>query len=130
MTRITLFEGRIQSPYKMATISGEFELIPFKEKRSSGQNKYMHKILFPMLAEGMSKVMKKPVTAEFAKEIVKFKFLQQFTDAGTIIMPTSKLNTKQCSDFFEKCQQYGAELLHISIPSPNEIDYSKIKEPK
>jgi len=127
--RVEITDGRIITPYSHTQISGEYELESFKEKRSSGQNKYMHKILFPMLAEGMSKVMKKPITAELAKAIVKFKFLQTFTDAGTVIMPTSKLNTKQCMEFFEKSQQYGAEILKINIPSPNEQDYSIIEEP-
>jgi hypothetical protein len=31
-------------------------------------------------------------------------------------------------EFVEKCQQYAAEMLETSIPSPNETPYNIIKE--
>jgi hypothetical protein len=90
MTLIQLHEGRIISPFKLAQTSGKFNLEPLKKKRSLGQNAYMHKILFPMIAEGLSKKLNKPVSSDFAKELVKFKFLQVFTEAGTVIKGTAK----------------------------------------
>ena len=126
--KVELFEGRVIKPFEQKELSGVFILEKESKKRSSGQNRYLHSILFPQLAEGMSKKTNKTITMEFAKEVVKYKFLQTFTDAGTVVMPTSKLNTKQCMEFVEKCQQYGAEMLDISIPSPNETPYNLIQE--
>jgi len=126
--RIEVFENRIIKPFTPKVKDGWYELTPEKKQRSSGQNKYLHSILFPQLAEGMSKKLGKKITMEFAKEVVKYKFLQTFTDAGTVVMPTSKLSTKQCMEFVEKCQQYGAEMLNVSIPSPNEQDFTQITE--
>lgn len=125
-TKVEIVEGRIISPYEEAHITGQFELVPWKKKRSLGQNAFIHKILFPMLAEGMTAKTGKTITPELAKAVVKHKFLQRFTDLGTIEMPTSKLNTKECVEFIEKCQQYAADMLDISIPSPNETPYNFI----
>ena len=126
--KVEIVKGRIIQPYDKTTLSGKFELSPVTKKRSTGQNAYLHYILFKQLAEGMERKLKKPITMEFAKEIVKYKYLQQFTEAGTVVLPTSKLDTKQCMEFIEKCQQYASEMLNISIPSPNETDYSIIEE--
>ena len=125
---VEIEKGRILKPFSQTQISGKFELSPVTKKRSTGQNAYMHKILFPQLAEGISKKINKPVSMDFAKELVKFKFLQAFTEVGTVIKKTSKLSTKECMEFIERCQQYGSEMLDISIPSPNETNYNLIEE--
>lgn len=127
---VEIEKGRIIMPYGKTTISGKFELTPVTKKRSTGQNAYLHYILFTQLAEGLSKKLNKPVTMYFAKALVKFKFLKESTVFGTVIKGTSDLTTKECMEFIEKCQQYGAQMLNISIPSPNETDYNIIEETK
>jgi len=126
--KIELYKGKILKPFPKKDLSGIFELSPITKKRSTGQNAYLHSILFPQLAVGIGKKLQKHVTTDFAKALVKFKFLQVFTEAGTVVKGTSKLNTKECMEFIEKCQQYGAEMLNVSIPSPNETQYNIIEE--
>lgn len=103
---------------------GVYELKAITKKRSNGQNAYLHTILFPMAAKAMSVEFDKKVSNEFAKEVLKFKFLKNFNDIGIVINKTSNLTTKECMTFIEQCQRYVAEHLGVSIPSPNEVDYS------
>ena len=127
---VKIENGRIIEPYGKTTISGKFELSPVTKKRSTGQNAYLHYILFPQLAEGIGAKLNKTVSMNFAKELVKFMFLKESTVMGTVVKGTSKLTTKECIEFVEKCQQYGAERLNISVPSPNETEYNRIQEEK
>lgn len=94
------------------------ELRIVRDKRSNKQNRYMHGVMFPELAKAISKSMGKEITVEFAKEVVKYKFLRIATDAGIVVMPTAKLNTAQCTEFIESCLKYAADTLGVEIPVP------------
>jgi len=107
---------------------GVYLLEKFKKKRSSPQNAFLHGVLFKMAAEGMTKKTGKKISIELAKAVLKHQFLQKFTEVGTITIPTSKLNTTECMEFIEKCQQYCAEMLGVNIPSPNETSYSIMEQ--
>ena len=125
---VELESGRLIKPYDKKDLSGKFEITKVTKKRSNPQNAYLHGILFPELAKGMTAKAGKTISPELAKAVVKKKFLEVFTEVGTIELPTSKLNTKQCMEFIEKCQQYAAEMLETNIPSPNEVDFNLIQE--
>jgi len=118
--KILIKDGLI-SPF---TKDGIYDISPYKKKRSSPQNAFLHGVLFKMAAEGMSKKTGKKISIELAKAVLKHQFLQKFTEVGTITIPTSKLNTTECMEFIEKCQQYCAEMLGVNVPSPNETSYS------
>ena len=107
---------------------GDYDLIKCNKKRSNGQNAHLHYIVLPMVSKAMSNLTGKKVTNALAKEVLKYKFLQTFTEAGTVVTPTSKLSTVQWMEFLTKVQQYGAEILKISIPSPNEESYGIINK--
>ncbi|MFZ4441066.1 MAG: hypothetical protein ACOYOS_21860 [Syntrophales bacterium] len=43
----------------------------------------------------------------------------------TVVESTTKMDTKRFMKYYEDIQRWAAEYLHVYIPSPNEVDYSR-----
>jgi hypothetical protein len=63
-------------------------------------------------------------------EILKSEFLKDFYEfkgkVYPIIRSTSDLNTKEFSEFMGRVQRWAVMRLQVSIPDPNEVDYSNL----
>jgi len=127
---VTIEKGRILQPFKQTQISGRFELTKVTKKRSSGQNKYFHGYLFPKAAKAFTKHLRKPISMELAKEVLKSTCGVFFVPAVNewVVIPTSKQNTKQATIFIEKSLKYVAEKTGEYLEEPNEEQWRQIKE--
>lgn len=95
-----------------------------KKQRSNNQNRYMHGIVFKLIADEIGENDVKKV-----KELMKRKFLTieriYPTKTGKVIIEeevrnTSDLNTSEMEDFLTRCRNWAHEFLNINIPLPNE----------
>jgi len=100
-------------------------------QRSNKQNAYMHGVVFDMIAKEMGEW-----DIEHVKDLMKGKFLRypKIVKAnGKVfqeykIRHTSELDTKEMTEFIEKCRHWAAEFLGINIPDPepeNQLQESK-----
>ena len=95
-----------------------------KKHRSSPQNRYYHGVVVEMIRSGM-KDMGDDVTQEQVHEFLKWRFLRaQRVDESTGELlyeyagSTASLSTIEFSEYVEKCCQFAAEFLGVSIPLP------------
>lgn len=127
--RITIKNGqvKVQNQEKRmhfirSLADGEYEEIIRKPRkpRSNEQNRYLHGVIFKMIADEVGDSL------DEVKSAMKNKFLKYQTSGGLeAIRDTSDLSTVELEDFNEKCRRWAAEFLHIYIPNPNEIDISE-----
>ena len=96
----------------------------FKKDRSNNQNRYMHGLVFKMIAEEMGEY-----DEDHIKDLMKHKFLTYevttTTKSGQVITEqktkhTSELSTVEMEEFLFKCRHWAREWLKIQIPEPNE----------
>ena len=93
-------------------------------QRSGQQNRYMHGVVFQMIAEEMGEY-----DVEHVKDLMKEKFLRYPVLVKTKtkkfqeykIKHTSELDTKEMKEFIDKCKHWAATYLGINIPDPQEI---------
>lgn len=91
--------------------------------RSTQQNKFLHGVVIPVLAEHLG------YSSEEMKEILKVKFLSETRVIDTVhgpaeieyIKPTSSLSTVEFEIFLEKIRQWGSADLGCLVPLPNEV---------
>lgn len=93
-------------------------------QRSNKQNRYMHGVVFEMIAEEMGEW-----DIEHVKDMMKEKFLTIeetiTTRNGKIIKEkkirhTSELDTVEMLMFLDRCRFWAREFLGIQIPDPGE----------
>lgn len=104
----------------------EIEVI-FRRKRkhrSDPQNRYYWGVVVEMIRAGM-KEMGDKVTPDQVHEFLKWRFLrtQKIDEAtGEVLYEyagsTADLSTVEFSEYVEKCCQFAAEFLGVSIPLP------------
>lgn len=104
----------------------EIEVI-FRRKRkhrSDPQNRYYWGVVVEMIRAGM-KEMGDKVTPNQVHEFLKWRFLrtQKIDEAtGEVLYEyagsTADLSTVEFSEYVEKCCQFAAEFLGVSIPLP------------
>lgn len=95
-----------------------------RKHRSDPQNRYYWGVVVEMIRAGM-KDMGDELTPDQVHEFLKWRFLRaQRIDetTGEILYEyagsTTKLGTIQFSEYVEKCCQFAAEMLGVSIPLP------------
>lgn len=98
-----------------------------KNKRTNNQNRYIHGVLFPGLAEAFVEIGYEGITPEIAKEIAKRRFLTvQITNEETgeviaeYVKSTSDLSTTETNEFIDAVIRFAAESLNYEIHYPNE----------
>lgn len=97
-----------------------------RKKRSDPQNRYYWGVVVEMIRAGM-KEMGDVVTPEQVHEFLKWRFLrEQRVDESTgevlyeYAGSTAKLKTVEFGEYIEKCCQFAAEYLGVSIPLPQQ----------
>ena len=95
-----------------------------RKHRSSPQNRYYHGVVVEMIRAGM-KDMGDELTPDQVHEFLKWRFLRsQRVDESTGELlyeyagSTASLGTIEFSEYVEKCCQFAAEFLGVSIPLP------------
>jgi hypothetical protein len=95
-----------------------------KKHRSDPQNRYYWGVVVEMIRAGM-KEMGDTVTPDQVHEFLKWRFLkEQRIDetTGEVLYEyagsTAKLKTAEFGEYIEKCCQFAAEMLGVSIPLP------------
>ncbi len=95
-----------------------------KKTRSNKQNAYYWGVVIPMVQEAMNEYgqdFSKDETHDYLKK--EFNWVEVETKNGhymKVPRSTSKLSTIEFMDYKEKIQQFGAQVLDIYIPDPNE----------
>jgi hypothetical protein len=104
-------------------------------KRTNPQNRYYWGIVLPIVVQGLKDVGYECETVEEAHEFCKNQFIiiegkkrKRLINKITgeikyvkVFPTTTKLNTIQFNEYFEKIIRWGAEYLSVVIPYPNEI---------
>lgn len=97
-----------------------------ENKRSPGQNGYLHGVMFPMVMEGLRDIGYNDIkTPEDAKQVVKTLFLKVKVvnpyngDVIEKIKDTRDLTTWETARLVDEVIQWAAEYLGIRIPPPN-----------
>jgi len=93
--------------------------------RTNKQNAYMHAVVFDMIAKEMGEW-----DIDHVKDLMKEKFLRYpvlikshgKTFQEYKIKHTSELDTREMTEFIEKCRHWAAEFLGINIPDPEPED--------
>ncbi len=103
----------IDKPYQI-------EIKPFKRKRSLSQNALFHKWV-NILAEHTG-------YSDFEmKEYLKVQFLSpqfmQVRDRTIVSRHTSKLDTKEMSEFMNKVMAFAVTELNVTLPSPQDLGW-------
>lgn len=98
----------------------QIEVKPFKHKRSNGQNALFHKWV-SILAQHTG-------YSDFEmKEYLKVQFLTpqfiQVRDKSIVSRHTSKLDTKEMSEFMNKVMAFAVTELNITLPSPQDLGW-------
>lgn len=95
-----------------------------KKHRSDPQNRYYWGVVVEMIRAGM-KEMGDTVTPDQVHEFLKWRFLRVSKideSTGEVLYEyagsTAKLKTVEFSEYIEKCCQFAAEMLGVSIPLP------------
>ena len=90
----------------------------YRMKRTNLQNRYLHAI-FNMLGNETG------FTMDEVKQVYKRRFLSYKKGKTTFVRQTSKLNTKEMTDFIEKIRNSASADLGIYVPAPHESDYEQ-----
>ena len=123
--RSTILDRDKRLKFIMALPDGDYvETIKKQRKpRSNQQNRYMHGVIFKLIAEEIGD------SVEEVKSAMKNKFLKYETKSGLeAIKDTSDLSTVELENFNEKCRRWASSFLNIYIPLPNEIDWDNYDE--
>lgn len=100
------YEGRVVT----VTIS------PFKKPRSNQQNRYLHGIVYPLIASETGN------TQEAVAEAMKSMFLPpRFVLDVAVVGTTTELSTAEFNEYVEKICAWASEY-GIIIPQPNEVE--------
>lgn len=112
---------------EVAEFAGKEIEVTFRRKRkhrSDPQNRYYWGVVVEMIRAGM-KEMGDTVTPDQVHEFLKWRFLRvQKADESTgevlyeYAGSTADLGTIQFSEYVERCCQFAAEFLGVSIPLP------------
>ena len=89
-----------------------------RKHRSGNQNRYMHGVIFPLIAEAMGCEMGE------AKDALKYEFLRFQLPSGLwTTKQTANLSTTELEDFMSKCRMLASQMFNCYIPLPNEVDF-------
>lgn len=95
----------------------ELTLRRLRMTRSGRQNRYLHGVVFAMIAEAAG------YTLEEAKDALKWEFLRVHSDTALpTVRGTSTLDTAEMTEFIEQCRILAASMYGINIPDPNEVE--------
>ena len=125
-------DGQIKLPgakmrREMAAFSGkEIEVVVTRKRkhRSDPQNRYYWGVVVEMIRAGL-KDMGDIVDQDQTHDFLRHRFLKVTrvdADTGEVLyeyaQSTTKLSTVEFSEYIEKCCQFAAEFLGVSIPLP------------
>lgn len=99
-----------------------------RKRRSNKQNAYYHAVVCDMVKDGLRDIGYRDVEdAEDAHEVLKSLFLKKKTinhNTGEVLSErdgsTKKLSTTEMQEYIDKCVQFAAEYLGVSIPQPGQ----------
>lgn len=96
------------------------------KKRSTVQNNYYHGVVVAMVQEALmeewGELLTKDEVHELLKQHCNWKEAvnPETGESLKIAQSTADLSTGEFENFLERCRQFAAEYLGISIPLPNE----------
>lgn len=96
----------------------ELEVIVRKKqkKSSNAQNSYYYGVIVKIISDHTGHSL------DEIDSILKWKFLRQTDEKGMDFVPSKMdLTTKTREQFHEDCRRWGAVVLGLSIPLPNEV---------
>lgn len=103
-----------------------FTIEPFKNKRSSQQNRYYHGVIIPIVKNCL-KEAGYVMTNEDVHDLLKMKFLRETLfvneDTGDITertKSTTELSKSAFMDYVSEIRQFTLEYFNTDIPEPNE----------
>jgi len=98
---------------------GKIEVIFRKKqnKRSIQQNKYLHAVPYKIFSEDTG------MTKSQVHNFFKLQFLKEKVGKYETIGSTSKLSTKEFSQYLEQINNFCEEERGYSIPLPNRVEY-------
>ncbi len=106
-----------------------FEFTRVRSQRTLAQNAYLHGVVLPIIAAGMSEAWGCKVTTEEAKQHVKDEFLRKpriHPDTGEVLSwyteSTANLNVSECIEFIEKVIEFGRDKLNVTVPPAREYE--------
>jgi len=119
---VEISEGRIISPFKQTQVSGKFTLTKPEKKISDPQRKYYFGVLVKEISDytGYSK--------DWTHRKLGWLFRQEKSKGTPFVKSLTSLSTTETEEQNEAIRRWAAETLELSIKTPNEIDYSQIKE--
>jgi hypothetical protein len=99
--------------------------IEIGSKRSPQQNAYYWTCVIPIIQAGFKDLghdISKEDTHLFLKSRFNYKEIINTTTGEVMKLPdtTTVLNKSQFADYIESIKQFGAEMLNVYIPEPNE----------
>lgn len=104
---------------------GDYSLtLKTKGRRSNRQNSYYWAVVVPMIAEELRE-LGNDVSDELTHEYLKGRFNKtELVGAGgeylgDVSDSTTKLNKEEFAQYVDKCVQFAAETLGVTIPPPN-----------
>jgi hypothetical protein len=114
--------------YVMALKGEEFQITvePKKKTRSSQQNRYMHGVVYPLAAKGLSDAFGYPVSLEETHHFFRAKFwFREMVDMETgeitkIPRSTTEMDTTDMMGYTDAIRAFCANYLGTTIPEPNE----------
>jgi len=94
----------------------ELTLRKYSRPRSPNQNRYLHGVVIPLIAECCG------YDPEEMKTALKLKFLRAGDDVNGLarVRSTADLSTAEMTEFIEQVRRLAAEM-GCAIPAPNEI---------
>lgn len=118
---ITLESEPVNLPYEV-----EVSLKPFKSNRSNSQNNYYWGEVIPKASLGFSEAWGQNLTSELTHETLKSMFLgrdienRETGEVVRITRSTSKLNSKEMTDYIEQIRSWAFHFCQITINQAGE----------
>lgn len=88
-----------------------------KKDRSSKQNRYYNGVVLKILGDELGN------DREEMHEIVRMKFLQDFSGRFPRLKSTARLSTVEMEAFLSEVRQWASRDLNIFIPLPHDVEW-------
>lgn len=117
---------RIQMFVGAATGIYDIIIAPKKPRRTDAQNRYIHGVIFPMIAAAMKEAGTEEADPDYAKNYLKCEFLKEPVidprtgeQIGSIILETKGISVERGCQFIDDCIRHAAQFWDIIVPPPS-----------